>query len=218
MATFPQFSTCWPKQNPKFPSVSCFCEYILALNCRQPKLIEVMNLLPKWFLGCAYNLLFIFLCSVAKWYPTLCDPIDFSMIGFPVFTISCSLLKFMSIGLMMPAISSSVTPFSSCPQSFLGSGWFPVCQLFIRWSKYWSFSITPSNKYSGLISFRIDWFDLFAVQGTLKSLLQHHSLKASFLQFSAFFVVQFSHLYMTTGKAMDLTIWTFCWQRDVSTF
>ena len=130
MATFPQFSTCWPKQHPKFPSVSCFCEYILALNCRQPKLIEVMNLLPKWFLGCAYNLLFIFLCSVAKWYPTLCDPIDFSMIGFPVFTISCSLLKFMSIeSWCHPTVSSSVAPFSSCPQSFPAPGAFPMSQL-----------------------------------------------------------------------------------------
>ena len=75
----------------------------------------------------------------------------------------------------------------------------------IRWPKYWSFSISPSNEYSGLISFRIDWFDLFVVQGTLKSLLQHHSSKASILQHSAFFIVQVSHLYMTTGRTIDLT-------------
>ena len=84
-----------------------------------------------------------------------------------------------------------------------------MCQLFIRWSKYWSFSITPSNKYSGLISFRIDWFDLFAVQGAFKSLLQHHSSKASILWCSAFFMVQLSHPYMTTGKTVALTVWTF---------
>ena len=81
--------------------------------------------------------------------------------------------------------------------------------LHIRWPKYWSFSISPSNEYLGLISFRIDWFDLLAVQGTLKSLLQHRNLKASILRHSAFFMVQLSHLYMTTGKAIALTIWTF---------
>ena len=80
-----------------------------------------------------------------------------------------------------------------------------------RWPKFWSFSfsISPSNEYSGLISLRSDWFDLFAVQGTLKSFLQHHSLKASILQCSAFFIAQLSHSYMTTGKTIALTIWTF---------
>ena len=83
--------------------------------------------------------------------------------------------------------------------------------LCIRWPKYWSFSfsISPSNEYSGLISFRIDWFDLLAVQGTLKSLIQHHSSKASILQCSAFLIVQLSHPYMTTGKTVALAIWTF---------
>ena len=83
--------------------------------------------------------------------------------------------------------------------------------LCIGWSKYWSFSfsISPSNEYSGLISFRMDWLDLLAVQGTLKSLLQHHSLKPSILQCSAFFIVQLSHPYMTTGKTIGLTRWTF---------
>ena len=83
--------------------------------------------------------------------------------------------------------------------------------LHIRWPKYWSlsFSISPSNEYSGLTSFRIDWFDLLAVQRTLKSLSQHHSSKASILQRSAFFTVQLSHLYMTTRKIIALTIWTF---------
>ena len=95
---------------------------------------------------------------------------------------------------------------------------FPSIRIFsnesvlrIRWPKYWSFSfsISPSNEHSGLISFRMDWLDLLAVQGTLKSLLQHHSSKASILQHSAFFTVQLSHLYMTTGKTIALTIWTF---------
>ena len=83
--------------------------------------------------------------------------------------------------------------------------------LCIRWPKYWSFSfsIIPSNEYSGLISFRIDWLDLLAVHGTLKSLLQHHSSKASTLRHSAFFIVQLSHPYMTTGKTIALTRWTF---------
>ena len=81
----------------------------------------------------------------------------------------------------------------------------------IRWPKYWSFSFTisPSSEYSGLISFRIDWFDLFSVQGTLKSLLQHHSSTALILQLSGFYMVQVSHPYMTTGKIIALTIWTF---------
>ena len=95
---------------------------------------------------------------------------------------------------------------------------FPRIRLFsnesllcIRSPKYWSFSfsISPSNEYSGLISFRMDWLDLLAVQGTLKSLLQHHSFKASILQLSAFFIVQLSHPYMTTGKTIALTRWTF---------
>ena len=79
----------------------------------------------------------------------------------------------------------------------------------VRWSKYWNVTISPSNEYLGLISFTIDWLDLFAVQGTLKSLLQHHSSKASILQHSAFFIVQLSHLYVTTGKAIALTRWSF---------
>ena len=81
--------------------------------------------------------------------------------------------------------------------------------LHIRWPKYWSFSFSPSIEYSGLISFRIDWFHLHAVQGTLKSLLQHHSSKASILQHSVFFMVQLSHPHKTTGKTIALTIWTF---------
>ena len=108
-----------------------------------------------------------------------------------------------------PAISSSVIPFSSCPQVL------PVFSnestLRMRWPKYWSFnfSISPSTEHPGLISFRMDWLDLLAVQGTLKSLLQHHSSKASILQRSVFFTVQLSHPYMTTGKTIVLTRRTF---------
>ena len=99
--------------------------------------------------------------------------------------------------LLLPSILPSIRVFSNESA---------VC---IRWPKYWSFSISPSNEYSGLASFRIDWFDLLAVQGTLKSLLQHHSSKASVLQCSAFFMVQLSLPYMTTGKTIALTRWTF---------
>ena len=109
-------------------------------------------------------------------------------------------------------ISSSVTPFSSYLQSFPASGFFSnESVLLIRWPKYWSsrFSISPSNEYSGLFSFRIDWLNLLAVQGTLKSLLQHHSSKASILQCSACFMVQLSHPHMTIGKNIALTRRTF---------
>ena len=111
-----------------------------------------------------------------------------------------------------PTISSSVLRFSSRLQSFPAFRVFSnQSVLHIRWPKYWSFSfsISPSNEYSGSISFRIHWFDLLAVQGTLKSLLHNHSSKASILRCSAFFIVQFSHPYMTTGKTIALTRRTF---------
>ena len=110
-----------------------------------------------------------------------------------------------------PTISSSVVPFSSHLQSFPASVFSNKSTLHIRWPKYWSFSfsISPSNKHPGLISFRMDWLVLLAVQGTLKSLLQHHSSKASIFRCSAFLTVQLSHPYMTTGKTTALTRWTF---------
>ena len=104
-----------------------------------------------------------------------------------------------------PAISSSVIPFSSCPQVLPASQSFPMSQLFTSGGQstgVGSFNISPSNEHPGLISFRMDWLDLFAVQRTLKSLLQHHSSKASILLHSAFIIVQLSHLYMTTGKTI----------------
>ena len=126
-------------------------------------------------------------------------------------TNSWSLLKVMFV--------ESVMPFNHlilcCPLLLLPSI-FPSIRVFsnesvlhIRWPKYWSFSIGPFNVYSGLISFRMDWFDLLAVQGALKSLLQHHSSKASIFQHSVFFIVQLPHPYMTTGKTIALTRWTF---------
>ena len=127
-------------------------------------------------------------------------------------TISQSLLKFISIELVMLCnhfILSCLLLLSSIfPSIRVFSSELALC---IRWLKFWSFSfsISPSDEYSGLISFRIDWFDLPAVQGTLKSLLQHHSSKASILQCSAFFTVQLSHPYMTTGRNIALTRWTF---------
>ena len=133
------------------------------------------------------------------------------------FTISESLFKLMSIELMMPSRHLILY----CPLLLLPSI-FPRIRVFFKESasyitlpKYWSFSfsISPSNEYSGLIIFRIDWFDLLAVQGTLKSPLQHHSPQASILQCSVFFMVKLSHLYMTSFDYMDI-----CWQSDISAF
>ena len=128
-------------------------------------------------------------------------------------TISWSLLKLMSIESVMPSNYLTL-----CHPLLLPPSIFPSTRIFsnesvlrIRWPKYWSFSfsISPSNDYSGLISFRMDWLDLLAVQGTLKSFLQHHGSKASILQCSAFFIVQLSHPYMTTEKTTALTLRTF---------
>ena len=124
-----------------------------------------------------------------------------------------SLLKLMSIESVMPSNHLSL-----CHPLLFPPSIFPRIRVFsnesvphIRWPKYWSFSfsIRPSNEYSELISFRMDWLALLAIQGTLKSLFQHHSSKASTLQRSAFFTVQLSHPYMTTGKTIALTRWTF---------
>ena len=150
--------------------------------------------------------------SAAKSCLTLCNPMDSTMPDFPVLhclpgfaqthviesVMSSNHLILCCHLLLLPSIFLSIRGFSN------------ELALCIRWSKYWSFSfsISPSNEYSGLISFRMDWFDLLAIQGTLKSLLQHHSLKASVLRHSAFFMVQLSHLYTTTGKTVALTTGT----------
>ena len=132
--------------------------------------------------------------SVAQSCPTLPNPMDCNTSGFPV--------------------HHQLPEFTQTHVHLVGDSIFPSIRVFssesvlcIRWRKLWSFSfsISPSNEYSGLISFRIDWLDLLAIQGTLKSLLQHHSSKATILQCSAFFIVRFSHPYMTTGKTIALT-------------
>ena len=148
--------------------------------------------------------------SIAQSCLTHCDPMECSTPGFPDHHQLQSLLKLMSIEpsnhlilccppLLPPSVFPSIRVFSN------------ESVLHIRWPKYWSFSfsISPSNEYSGLVFLRIDWLDLLAVQGTLKSLLQHHSSKASILRCSAFFRVQLSHPYMTTGETIALTRWTF---------
>ena len=151
--------------------------------------------------------------SVAQSCLTLCNPMSCSTPGLPVQTNSQSLSKLMSIESVMPSSHLVLC----CPLLLLPS-FFPSIRTFsnesalhIMLPKYLSlnFSINPSNEYSGLIFFRIDWFDLLTVQGTFKSLLQHHSSKASIFQCSAFFIVQLSHPYMTTGKTIAFTRWTF---------
>ena len=144
--------------------------------------------------------------SVTQSYPTHCNPMDCSSPALPNITNSLSLLKLISIESVMPSNHLIL-----CLPLLLLPSIYPSIRVFsnesvlcIRWPKYWSFSfsITPSNEYSGLISFRIDWLDLRAVQGTLKSLLQQHSSKASILRHSGLFMVQLSHPYMTTGKTI----------------
>ena len=151
--------------------------------------------------------------SVAQSCPTLCDPMNRSTLGLPVHHQTHVHPNLESIKLVMlsnhlilcrpllllPLIPPSIRVFSN------------ESTLRIRWSKYWgfSFNISPSNEHPGLISFRMDWLDLLAVQGTHKSLLQHHSSKSLILLCSDFFIVQLSHPYMTTGKTIALARWTF---------
>ena len=146
--------------------------------------------------------------SVTRSCLTLCDPIDCSTPGLPV---HYQLLELAHT--QVHWVCDAIQPSHSLSSLLLLHSVFPSSRVFsygsvlrVNWSKYWnfSFSLSPSNEYSGLISFRIDWLDLLAVQGTLKSLLQHHSSKASILWRSAFFTVQLSHPYMTTGKTIAL--------------
>ena len=159
---------------------------------------------------------------VAQSCPTLCDPMDCSMPGFPVHHQLLESTQTMSIESVMPSNHLIL-----CRPLLLLPSIFPSIRVFsnesalcIRWPKYWSFSfsISPSNEYSGLISFRLDLWDPLEVQETLKGLFQH-SLKASILWRSAFFTFQLSHLCMTTGKTIALTIWIFVGKvRNVSAF
>ena len=152
-------------------------------------------------------------CSFAKSCLTLCNPMDCSMPGFSDLHY---LLEFPQTP--VPWVGDAVPPSHPLLPLLLLPSVFPSIRVFsneldlhITWPKYWSysFSISPSYEYSGLISFRISWFDLLAVQGTLKGLLQHHNSKASILQHSVFLMVQLLHLYMTTENTITLTIWTF---------
>ena len=147
--------------------------------------------------------------SVAQSCPTLWDPMDCSTPGFPVHHQLPELTQ-----THIHRVGNTIQPSHPLSSPFLPPSVFPRIRVFsnesvllIRWPKYWSFSfsISPSNEHSGLISFRMDWLDLLAIQETLKSLLQHHSSKASILRRSAFFIVQLSHPYMTTRKAIALT-------------
>ena len=143
---------------------------------------------------------------------TLCDPMNRSTQASLSITNSRSSLRLTSIESVMPSSHLIFCrPFSSYPQSPPASVFSNESTVRMRWPKYWSFSfsIIPSKEHPGLISFRMDWLDLLTVQGTLKSLLQHHSSKASILWHSAFFTVQLSHPYITTGKTIALTRWTF---------
>ena len=147
--------------------------------------------------------------SVTQSYPTLCNLVDCSIPGLPVH--QHPELAQTHVHRVVDATQPSRPLLSPYPPDFNLSqhqGLSNESVLSIKWPKYWSFSISPSNEYSGLISFMMDWLDLLPVQGTLKSLLQHHSSKASILQHSAFFIVQLSHPYMTR-KTRALTRWTF---------
>ena len=143
--------------------------------------------------------------SVIQSCLTLCNPMDCSTAGFPVHR-------------QLPEVTQTHVHLILCHPLLLLASIFPSIRVFsnesalhVRWPKHWSFSfsISPSNEYSGLISFTMDWLDLLAVQGTLKSFLQHHSSKASILWCSAFFIVQLSNPYMTAGKTIALTTWIF---------
>ena len=167
--------------------------YIVVKN--DPKAWKTV--LSPWGLRCLSH------CSVAKLCPTLCDPMDCSTPGSPVLHYLLSLLKFMSIESMLSNHLILWCPLLCLPSTFPSTRVFSKeSALHIRRPKWRSFSISPSNECSGLISIRIDWFDLPAVQGTLKVLLQHHSLEASILRRSASFMVQLSHPYMTTAYPM----------------
>ena len=168
-------------------------------------------------------LLWICCCSVTQSCPTLCKSMHCSTLGASLsITNSQSLLKLMFIELVMPSKHLIL-----CRPLLLLPSIFPSIRVFsnesvlpVKWPKYWSFSfsISPSKEYSGLISSRMDWLDLLAVQGSLKSFLQHHNSKASILRCSVFFILQLSHPYVTTGNTIALTTMNLCQQSNDSVF
>ena len=180
-----------PSSHPQTPSSS-------ALNLSEPR-----GLFQRVYCSHQFS-------SVAQSCPTLCDHMDCSLPGLPVHH---QLPEFTQthVHWVSDAIQPSHPLSSPSPPSIFQRVFSNESELHTRWPKYWSFSfiISPSNEHSGLISFRMDWLDLLAVQGTLKGLFQHHSSKASILQHSAFFIVQLSNPYMTTGKTIALTRWIF---------
>ena len=191
---------------------------LLSVEVLRIKIRILSNSLKNNFLGLSPRKLFQ-ISSVAQSCQNLCDPKTAACQASLSITNSQSLLKLMSIEAVMPSNHLIL-----CHPLLLLPSIFPSISVFsngsalcIRWPRYWSFSfnISPSNERPGLISFMMDWLDFLAVQRTLKSLLQHHSSKASILQHSAFFTVQLSHPYMTTGKTIALDL---CWQSNVSVF
>ena len=169
----------------------------------------------------AWRILSIVFSSVAQSYSTLCDPMNRSTPGL---SVHHQLPEFTQTH--VHRVSDAIQPSHPLSSPLLMPSIFPSIRVFsnesalrIGWPKYWSFSfsINPTNEHRRVISFRMDWLDLLAVQGTLKSLLQHHSSKAS-IHCSAFFIVQLSHRYMTTGKTIALTKWTFVDKVNVSGF
>ena len=188
----------WTESNFSYGYHECSSLQVGDLHASKPHVYRV----PAW-------MIYIKFSSVTQLCLTLCNPVDYSVPGFPVHH---QLPEFTQthVHWVGDAVQPSHPLLSPSPLAFN----LPQGQGLFQWvtsggQSIWSFSISPSNEYSGLISFRIDWLDLLAVQGTLKSLLQHHSSKASILGRSAFFTVQLSHPYMTTGKTIALTRWTF---------
>ena len=200
--------------NPETPSpyFPCYIYHFKARNKRSrdspQSLLGLFKPANPNYLLCPAFPVFQF-NSVAQLCPTICAPWTAACQASLSITNSWSLLKLVSIELVMPSNHLILYCPLLLPPSVFPRIWFfsNESALQIRWPKYWSFSfnISPSNEHAGLISFKIDWLDLLAVQGTLKSLLQYHSSKASIVQCSAFFTVQLSHPYMTTGKTMALT-------------
>ena len=195
----------------------CMGVGVTALYVIGPHLWNLMDICFVWFCFCH----FLVFWQVSETLETSIQSLSHVQLfatlwtgahqAFLSITNSRSLLKLMSIESVMPSNHLIL-----CRPLLLLPSIFPSIRLFssesvlcIRWPKYWSFSFSPSNEYSGLISFRMGWLDLLAVQGTLKSLLKYHSSKPSILWRSAFFIVQCSHPYMTTGKTIALTRWTF---------